>query len=300
MSKPALPDTRQRSFIRMLLGFFVLLGSFYGVLAILKNPEEKAQKQFVAEKVKPAKTQERQEPRISEPVESNPLPKDRPPSRFPAALQDVKRLLDQGKLEESEALLAQMRAEDPHNVELVYQQALFAAREKSDYETARTLLKEVLLRDPNHIGAADELYAIYEKNEDFEGALAAMEKLETNAGSADHAGIDYGQGRLYLELGHPDEARWRLEQALQSGPDNPLIREQLAAAYMSLGEKDLARREWQTLAQDESAGRASLNAKAKLAEALFIEGRQAEAEIYIREVLQQDPQHRLGNLLSGR
>jgi Tfp pilus assembly protein PilF len=127
-----------------------------------------------------------------------------------------------------------------------------------------------------------------------------MEKLETNAGSADHAGIDYGQGRLYLELGHPDEARWRLEQALQSGPDNPLIREQLAAAYMSLGEKDLARREWQTLAQDESAGRASLNAKAKLAEALFIEGRQAEAEIYIREVLQQDPQHRLGNLLSGR
>jgi tetratricopeptide (TPR) repeat protein len=165
---------------------------------------------------------------------------------------------------------------------------------KTDDESALRLLQE----NPNHIEAADELYASYEKRQDWEGALAAFQKLESENEKGSAAGFDYGLGRLYLELGHPDQARVRLEEALESDPDNPMIREQLAAAYNNLGEREWARREWERLAQDESAGRASYNAKIRLAEDLFAEGRWAEAEAYAKDVLKQDPHNRLGTLLT--
>jgi Tfp pilus assembly protein PilF len=237
---------------------------------VLKNPEDGTQIHVTVDKVEPAQFHPKPErPKPAAIAKARPEP--RPESKVASNPEDD-----------------------------LYQRAMLATREKDDDETARVLLQDVLKQDPNHIAAADELYAIYERAENFEGALAALQKLERDSEQSERSGIDYGLGRLYLEFGHPDEARTRLERALESGGDNPLVREQLAAAYMNLGEKELARREWQTLAQDPAAGRASVNAKARLAEVLFAEGRQAEADHYIMEVLQQDPQHRLGVLLSGR
>lgn len=253
------------NFIPQLLGFLFLLGSFFGVLLLLKIPDEMPSEpeKVQAQLVKKAK----------------PSPLETPATNYQS-------------LPARSSVAARDHADD------LYQKALIAVRDKEDDATARRLLQEALRENPNHIGAVDELYASYENLQDWEGALAAFQRLEGDSREGTAAGIDYGLGRLYLALGHPDQARIRLEEALESDADNPRIREQLAATYDSLGEREWAHREWQRLAQDESAGSASLNAKIRLAEDSFAEGRWAEAEAYAKEVLKQDPQNRLGNLLS--
>jgi tetratricopeptide (TPR) repeat protein len=253
------------NFIPQMLGFLLLLGSFFSVLLFLKNPDSKPLEPTRAE----AELVKKVKPRAQ---------------MIPATEQKTSPLRG--------SVVASGKADE------LYQKAVIAAREHEDEEIARRLLQEALQENPNHIGAADELYASYEKRQDWEGALAAFQKMEADKRDGSAAGLEYGLGRLYLALGHPDQARLRLEEALESDTDNPLIREQLASAYDSLGERDWARREWQSLAQDESAGRASINAKIKLAEDFFAEGRWAEAEAYAKEILKQDPQNRLGTLLS--
>lgn len=247
--------------IPQLLGFLLLLGSFFLVLMLLKNPDSKT---LQTDRVGPQLVK-RASPR---PVVT--LNRD-----------------------QEHATLRSPRPASDKADELV-----IAARDSADDETARRLLEEALRENPDHIGAADELYASYEKQQDWEGALAAFQKLEGDNTQGSAAGIEYALGRLYLALGHPDQARVRLEEALEANSDNPQIREQLAATYESLGEREWARREWQRLAADESAGRVSLNAKIKLAEDLFAEGRWTEAKAYTQDILKQDPQNRLGTLLS--
>lgn len=249
------------NFIPQLLGFLLLLGSFFLVLLLLKNPDSKP---LPTDRVEPQLVK-RASPR---PAVTQNKDQERPPSRSPQAASN----------KEDELVIA--------------------ARDSADDETARRMLQEALRNNPDHIGAADELYASYEKRQDWEGALAVFQKLEGDNTQGSAAGIEYGLGRLYLVLGHPDQARVRLEEALEANADNPQIREQLAATYESLGEREWARREWQRLAADESAGRASLNAKIKLAEDLFAEGRWTEAKAYTQDILKQDPQNRLGTLLS--
>lgn len=253
------------NFIPQMLGFLFVLSLFVGVLLFLKNPESKPFEPDHAQAQLPKKSK-------AQPPITLAQAHERPPVSHPAS--------------------AESKADE------LYQKAVIAARDNADDETARRLLQESLRENPNHIEAADGLYASYESRQDWEGALATFQKLESENNVGTSAGLDYGLGRIYLELGHPDQARVRLEEALESDADNPLIREQLAAAYNSMGERDWARREWQRLAQDESAGRASLNAKIKLAEDLFAEGRWAEAEAYAKDILKQDPNNRLGTLLS--
>ncbi|HET9236690.1 MAG TPA: tetratricopeptide repeat protein [Oligoflexus sp.] len=259
MKKSTLPN-----FIPQMLGFLFLLSLFVGVLLSLKNPE-------------------------FQPFE---------PDHVQAQLPQKSKAHPMTLAPEPERPLVSHPASAPGKADELYQKAVIAARGHADDETARRLLQEALRENPNHIQAADELYASYEARKDWEGALATFQKLESENNAGTSAGLDYGLGRIYLELGHPDQARVRLEEALDSDADNPLIREQLALAYNSMGEREWARREWQRLAQDESAGRASLNAKIKLAEDLFAEGRWAEAEVYAKDVLKQDPNNRLGTLLS--
>lgn len=252
-------------FIPQMLVFLCVLGLFVGLLSFLKNPDMKPfeydhnQVQLVS-RVKPIPTEN---------IASNP---------------------------DSTALPIPLHA-GKHSDE-IYQKAMIAARDNADVEAVRLLLQKALRENPGHIGAADALYASYEKRQDWEGALAVFQKLESENTDGLSTGLDYALGRLYLELGHPDQSRLHLEEAMESDADNPLIREQLASAYNNLGERDWARREWQRLAQDESAGRASWNAKIRLAEDLFAEGRWAEAEAYAKDILKQDPQNRLGTLLS--
>ncbi len=276
MNRPSLADGKQKSFLRTLLGLFVVLGFFYAMVSMLGEPEESLTLSSQTVPPEASRNPQKQSSKVQRKNEGK------------AGISDTSASLASANQDKKKA-----------QADLLFQRALVALHQNSDDE-ARALLKDVLRQDPNHIAAAEELYASFEKARDFEGALATLQKLELETTHSDHAGLDYSQGRLYLDLGHPDMARVHLEKALQTEADHPLIREQLAAAYNHLGDREMAQREWQILAQDESAGQASLNAKAQLAELFFAEGRHAEAEYYAKEVLRQDPQHRLGILISGR
>lgn len=306
VNKKAPAQTGQSFLTSIALLCGVLLSSVL-VLWYLSEPEERLGRAYQSvEEDEPTPHQstspsrspaERSTPR-SEPVPAEKIAEQ--PS-FADALDEAINLKDAGAIDESMALLNKMQESDPNNEHLLLERAMLASREKDDPQMAKELLEKILLQNPNHLTAADELYYSYQRLQDVEGGIAAMKNLKENASAGEKAGVDFVLGRLLLESGQVEEGQALLEQAAAAESTNsPFLKEQLAHAYGRTGDYEKARSAWEELAREEIPSYASLNAKTKMAEILEAEGKFDEARKSLQDLLAIDPGHPQGLALLQR
>jgi tetratricopeptide (TPR) repeat protein len=114
------------------------------------------------------------------------------------------------------------RAEDPTEVLLEW---AHAELEYGDPEAARTAYEQVLALHPAHTRALDEVYHLRFQAGDFDGGVAALEKLREQAGDEGPALTLRVAEWLWRELGRPGEAAQVLAAVLADEPSRVSPRE---------------------------------------------------------------------------
>jgi tetratricopeptide (TPR) repeat protein len=152
-------------------------------------------------------------------------------------LTEVQLLLDNKKLEDARALLAKANAEQPNDVDLIYQEAMVNERLNHLDEMER-LLRHIITLQPNNSQALNALgYSLADRNLRLEEALGLVQ--QAHALSPTDPFIVDSLGWVLFRLGRYDEAAGFLGQAYASRKDTE-IAAHLGEALWAGGKRDEA------------------------------------------------------------
>jgi len=154
-------------------------------------------------------------------------------------LTEVQLLIDQKKLSEAHDVLHKANAENPDDVELVYQEAMVDER-LNRLDEMETLLRRILVLQPDNSQALNALgYSLADRNLRLDEALMMVRQAHELA-PADPFIVD-SLGWVEYRLGHFDAAATLLAQAYSSRKDTE-IAAHLAEALWADGKHDEAAR----------------------------------------------------------
>ncbi|MFZ4508767.1 MAG: tetratricopeptide repeat protein [Fimbriimonas sp.] len=111
------------------------------------------------------------------------------------------------------------------DVEAIYEQA-FQFRSEGRYGLARLEIQKVLAADPRHLKARHLLALILGFEGDFDGSIAALAALATEAPT--NVAIRYDLAMSQVMLGMVDEAGANFREVLRLQPDHQDAKKQLA------------------------------------------------------------------------
>ncbi len=148
----------------------------------------------------------------------------------------------EGAIEHLEHALLILGKDNPkERIELQLQLAR-AYRELKHLDKARQLLRQVLEVDPKHTEANRDLGLLALEQEDYTGAIEALQAARENAPPEDQAELDVLLGRAYAGLGDLDQAEQLFEAALQSASPPSEIYRRLGELYEKRGDREQALR----------------------------------------------------------
>lgn len=142
-------------------------------------------------------------------------------------------------LERALALLGKGNSEERLELQL---QLARAYRELKHLDKARQLLEEVLEADPKETQAQRDLGSLALEQEDYPGAIQALQAARENTPPEDRAELDVLLGRAYMGLGDLDQAEQLLQVALESASPTPEIYRRLGELYEKRGDREQALR----------------------------------------------------------
>ncbi len=228
---------------------------------------------------------------------------------------------------QAEALAAQYPAEQDVAILLA---TLYGHQRR--YREAETALRRALEAHPKDLDLLNNLHRILTQANDMAGAEAVLRRMvDAEPASFDHrvrlARFYVGQGaqnkaeavlREAVALDPNNEPRWvmlaeffvnkkdvasaervLLDAAAQI-PHSSQIQLGLGTLYRKSGQDAKARQHYAALVEEYKDKPVGLDAKVKLAEMDFVEGKQADAERHVQEVLKENPRSSEGLILTGR
>ncbi len=155
-----------------------------------------------------------------------------------------------GEMDRALAVLRQGYKRFPEEVELLYRQGVVYERNNLRRSAVAVML-QVLEQDPDHPEALNHVaYSYAEDNTELDRALEMVNRaLERK--KAPH--IYDTLGWVLYRLGRNDEALAAMKKAVEGLPSDPVVLDHLARVYLALGQKDLARRQWQRALEVDAA-----------------------------------------------
>jgi len=123
-----------------------------------------------------------------------------------------------GKYDEAVNIYKEVRANEPHNVKVLYRYALLLSSYYQDGAQAEEIIKEILLVDPNYADVLG-LYAVIRENQ---GDFVLAQEMHSRAYLADPNSVPRlrNYASLLDHLGRHAEARVLYEEALSTSPQN--------------------------------------------------------------------------------
>jgi tetratricopeptide (TPR) repeat protein len=152
-------------------------------------------------------------------------------------LDDAIRKLEQGRLQEGQRMLEQLRKEDPDNPALLYNLGICYS-EQGQLEASIEALERCLEVAPDHINAYAALGFSYARAGQLSKAVEVLEAAREQAPQNFY--MLKNLGSLYGQLGRLDEAVACLEVANEVNPNVPEVLYGLAYAYERQGSIDTA------------------------------------------------------------
>jgi len=237
----------------------------------------------------------------------------------------------EGQLPEAMTKAQALRSQFPTEPDVAVLLATLYVQRKH-YRDAEATLRQALDAHPNDMDLLNNLIATLVQANDMAGAeLVARRMIKTEPTRFDHR---MRLAQLFDTQGAHEKAETVLREAIALDPNSeerrlPLadflsarkdysaaehalleaatqmpystkIQFRVAALYLTSGQNAQAREQYAALAKGYEKKPAGLEAKVKLAEMDLIEGKQAEAERQVQEVLKENPRSSDGLVLSGR
>ena len=145
------------------------------------------------------------------------------------------RKLDQGRLEEGQRILEQLRREDPDNPEVLYNLGMCYS-EQGKLESSIELLQTCIEIAPDYINAYAALGFSYARAGQTDKALEILE--EARQKDPDNVFVLKNLGSVYGNLGRLNDAIECFEEAVEIQPQSPEILYGLAYAYERAGQSE--------------------------------------------------------------
>jgi tetratricopeptide (TPR) repeat protein len=191
-----------------------------------------------------------------------------PSSRYWGGLQAARRRRDAGDLDGAVALVRAARPLQPQQTEADLLLAeLLAQQGRAD--ESRAIVTALLAREPGNARAWRGWLSLELRAGRVDGALDRAQRLPAEAGVTVEAALDAGELRAAIEragAAHPDAALRLLERSVALLPQEAWLRYDLARAYLGMGLAPLARQVMQE-GQEQSPDGASMRYAAALIDA---------------------------------
>ncbi len=138
----------------------------------------------------------------------------------------------------AEAQIEAAREQFGKEVDYHYTVALYWER-RGEWKRAIAAMREVLVIDPNHVGALNYIgYTYADRGENLEEALAFL--IKAHALDPDNAYVTDSLGWVYYRSNELALAKRYIEEALKKEPDEPVILGHLGDLYLALGNRTKA------------------------------------------------------------
>lgn len=206
-------------------------------------------------------------------------------SLLPEPVQNAMRLVDQGRWNEAENLLAAYLKQNPQNEAGLVEMAMIQMLDKQDSAAAKPYLEKALEINPQNEVVVHELLRVYQDTRSWDEGLSYLQSLP-----AESPYVNFGIGSVLFEMNRPVEAAEVLHRTVyEAGYQDYDARETLAEALYAAGRGDEALQEFGKIAEGPYKPIEVRAAKVRMASVLMERGQTEDARGLLQGLQEADP-----------